>query len=409
MKPIVSMTKEQSGGVFRKRDLLVLCLMILGLYLTYDSASFTFTLEPAWYIDQRFKTESTSYDIIPPIICDLNGDGEKEIVLISKDADDLSLKIVSANTPKGSTGSIYSPKVIASIPLMPLKVTKGRIPVALKTGYIDAYDPEKGRTQVIVVLREDWTVICYDSQLNVRWEKAIAHKTHEMDDMIDKFTIDEVAIYLTPLSLTDDINGLVIVGGSMKLRDPSEETIHVEEGLDMKENGDKEHPEMKQRAALEHFSMYALDAKTGHVVWRHDGLDVHPGQYIRGLPQHAYNLDIHDLMSKAHQAPTVTDWSVFRESLIGELPHDWHTRDDTSIRMAHFERQHIGGNIHRKREQHKINTASVNTGKKLLASTIHDPRKGSSIMSLLNTILFLTTTIQTTELIRTPSSLTHAN
>jgi hypothetical protein len=197
-----------------------------------------------------------------------------------------------------------------------------------------------------------------------------------------QFTIDEVSVYLTPVALTEDVTGLVIVGGSMRLRDPAaaEEAIHVEEGLGSAgETGDKEHPEMQQRAALEHFSMYALDAKTGHVVWRHDGLDVHPGQYIRGLPQHAYNLDIHDLMTKAHRASTVPDWTIFRESLIGELPHDWHGRDDTSLRMAHFERQHIGGNIHRKRELRKVNTASVaSAGRANVPGSVADGRKAGT-------------------------------
>jgi hypothetical protein len=181
-------TSSTSSTLLRRRDFLVLFLMALGLYLTWDSASFTFTLEPAWYIDQRFKTLSTPYDIIPPVICDLNGDGNKEVVLISKDTDDLTLKVVSANAPRGAKGTIYAPQVRASVALLPLKVTKGRVPVALKTGYVDAYDADKGRSQVIVVVREDWTVICYDSQLNVLWEKAVAHKTHEMDSMIDKVT-----------------------------------------------------------------------------------------------------------------------------------------------------------------------------------------------------------------------------
>jgi hypothetical protein len=179
-------TSSTSSTLLRRRDFLVLFLMALGLYLTWDSASFTFTLEPAWYIDQRFKTLSTPYDIIPPVICDLNGDGNKEVVLISKDTDDLTLKVVSANAPRGAKGTIYAPQVRASVALLPLKVTKGRVPVALKTGYVDAYDADKRRSQVIVVVREDWTVICYDSQLNVLWEKAVAHKTHEMDSMIDK-------------------------------------------------------------------------------------------------------------------------------------------------------------------------------------------------------------------------------
>lgn len=340
--PIASL----SDGLFRKRDFLILVIMGLAIFLSLDSPGFNFTLEPSWYIDQKFKV------MLPPVICDLNGDGKKEVVLISKDADDLILKLVSAVPPNKDKGNIYSPQVVASVSLSPLKVSKGRHPVALKTGYVDQYDISKSRSQVIVVVREDWTVTCFDSSLHPLWEKAIAHKTHELDKLKDKFEIDEVSVFLTPLSIRDDLGGLVIVGANMKLR------VSILEGK-------SDETELHEKAALEHFSIYALDAKTGHVVWRHDGLDVRPGQYITGLPQFAYKLDMHDIMTQSHHAPTVTDWTVFRQSLIAELPHDWHSTDDTSLRLAHFERKHIGagGNKDRKHKS-KISPVTISKEKK---------------------------------------------
>ena len=41
--------------------------------------------------------------------------------------------------------------------------------------------------------------------------------------------------------------------------------VHVEGGLNVTEDGDLEHPEMKLRSLLEHFSVYALDADEGHI------------------------------------------------------------------------------------------------------------------------------------------------
>lgn len=41
--------------------------------------------------------------------------------------------------------------------------------------------------------------------------------------------------------------------------------VHVEAGLNITEDGDLEHPEMRLRSLLEHFSMYALDASEGHI------------------------------------------------------------------------------------------------------------------------------------------------
>lgn len=337
----------------------MLALTILAIFLSFDNPGFTFTLEPAWYVDHR------SSSAVQPVICDLNGDGKKEIVMISKVADDLILKLLSADAPSGDKSKIYSPVEIASVSLSPLRVSTGRNPVALSTGYVDSYDETKGRSQVIVVVREDWTVSCFDSTLKLLWEKAVAHKTHELDTLVDKFQIDEVAVILTPLSIREDLNGLIIVGASMKLRDPSSfDAIILEEGMKMNENGEYEHPEMRQLAALEHFSVYALDARSGDVVWRHDGLDIRPGQFITGLPEFAYKLNMHDLMTSSHHAPSITDWTTFRQSLIAELPHDWHSTDDTSLRLAHFERQHVGGAKSKSRTSQKPNIATAAASKK---------------------------------------------
>ena len=60
----------------------------------------------------------------------------------------------------------------------------GRRPVALATGFLDPYDYHVGggsdhtqarpRSQYVVVVREDWTVMCYDSTLTLRWEQPVS-------------------------------------------------------------------------------------------------------------------------------------------------------------------------------------------------------------------------------------------
>jgi len=87
-------TKEQAiMGLFRKRDLAVLVLVVISLYLSYvDRPALNYVIEPAWFIDQRETHESQSFDckLVPPIITDLEGDGVNEIVMITKD---LKLKV----------------------------------------------------------------------------------------------------------------------------------------------------------------------------------------------------------------------------------------------------------------------------------------------------------------------------
>ena len=43
----------------------------------------------------------------------------------------------------------------------------------MKVGYIEPYSDKVARSQVVVVVLEDWTVLCFDSQLNILWEKEV--------------------------------------------------------------------------------------------------------------------------------------------------------------------------------------------------------------------------------------------
>jgi hypothetical protein len=214
----------------------------------------------------------------------------------------------------------------------------------MKTGYVDIYSQIKGRHQAIVVLFEDWTVKCFDNKLQLKWEKLVSHAIHEHDNAMTYFSMDEVGIHIAPLSLQEDAPpGLVIIGASMKMKEEYvTNLLRMEEGTLMFESGSKEHPFMELRSKYEHFSLYALEASSGKILWKHDGQDVRPEQYVRSLPQQAFKLNINDIMSQAHHAPGLNDWTVFRQSLINELPHIWKSKTDTFIRIAHFIRKHIG-------------------------------------------------------------------
>lgn len=81
-------------GLFRKRDLAVLLLVVVSLYLSYvDRPGLKYSIEPAWFIDQREAHETQSFNskLLPPVITDLEGDGVNEIVMITKD---LKLKVL---------------------------------------------------------------------------------------------------------------------------------------------------------------------------------------------------------------------------------------------------------------------------------------------------------------------------
>ena len=164
--------------LLRPRDLLLLCVVAIAIYQSLNSPSLSYTLDPSWYLDQRrLSSSSSTYQTLSPIVTDLDGDGSKEIVLVTKD---LQLKILNAEAPNGDHRDVYIPEELASARLTSLNLQKGKTPVAIKTGYVVPYSSEKERSQVIVLVKEDWSVVCYDASLNLLWEKAVAHKSHEL-------------------------------------------------------------------------------------------------------------------------------------------------------------------------------------------------------------------------------------
>ena len=207
-------------------------------------------------------------------------------------------------------------------------------------------------------MRNDLSVLCFDSTLKLLWKKQLAHKLHDVPGLLDHYQVQDVYIRLLPLVIKENHNsGSIILGLSMKPVDLYSETrIKLESGLSPssssssssdKDKG-KENPETADiniQSKLQHFNVYALNANNGDLIWRHDGIDVKPEQYIRTLPQNAFKLQVGaDITNKLHMGHGhgMNDWTTFRQSLFGELPHLWRDAHDTNIRIAHFVRRHLG-------------------------------------------------------------------
>jgi hypothetical protein len=67
-----------------------------------------------------------------------------------------------------------------------------------------------------------------------------------------------------------------------------------------------------------------------------------PEDFVKSLPVTALKLDRRDLQPRIHHAPGITDWTIFRQSLLLQLPHHWANPSDAALKMAHFERRHVG-------------------------------------------------------------------
>jgi hypothetical protein len=103
-------------GLFRKRDFIVLGVIVLVFILTLERSHFKFQFSPSWYIDQRRgEVQGTREDIAQtslrtkPIISDLDGDGQNEVLFISKDG---RLNVFLAKSPEDSPISIFQPQVL---------------------------------------------------------------------------------------------------------------------------------------------------------------------------------------------------------------------------------------------------------------------------------------------------------
>jgi hypothetical protein len=239
------------------------------------------------------------------------------------------------------------------------------LPVAMHTGYIDRYDSKESREQVIVIMREDWTVSCYDSKLELLWERGVSHQTaHDLENILEKYEMVETSVYITPHDVQANESGTVFVGTRVRLNDATASNVRIEGFSGMHTSGDKEHPDMKLRGELEHFTVHALDGHTGKILWMHDGSEEKSEDFKKSLPHQAMRLEAKDLSRQVHRTAAGNDWSVFKGSILKELPHRWTGIADSTFRQAHFVRKHLGAGSGTQKSQSKISSGA---GKKAVA------------------------------------------
>jgi hypothetical protein len=68
---------ESTRFLLRERDLVVMVLVLVGLYMSLDTPKFSYRIEPAWFLDLRDSLSLKEWIIPAPIVTDLDGDGKK--------------------------------------------------------------------------------------------------------------------------------------------------------------------------------------------------------------------------------------------------------------------------------------------------------------------------------------------
>jgi hypothetical protein len=351
----------------RGRDAGVLLVAGLAIFLALESGTdydikerFSVELKPTLYRNGKYPTE---HERVPkPIIDDLDGDGRNELIVVTRDP---KLKVLDPQHPVSGDhhglppGQMVLRMKAETTLLSQAKVRSGRQAVAMATGHVLPAS-SAGRKKVVVVLLQDWTVMCFDHHLKLLWEsnpvKAKVSSAHHR----------EATISITPSQLRPYDTGLVVVGGSMEYDDhrrlhrrkPKKAPGKSAEGDKDKEKHSGARDRIKEMLGLpfdhdndrdwkadddsleedlEHFNYFAFDGKRGGLRWSHrpdSFLPLRHDHEVR-VPQHSYKLELHTEYRHSGEL----DWRLYRGSVLNSLPHVWRYKEDTRMYTAHFSRK----------------------------------------------------------------------
>ena len=366
-----------SDTALRRRDLVALIAAAIAfIFATQSSPDASLQLD--WYLTLPMAGKQS----VAPLVSDLDGDGRGEVIILTP-APATMLRVYAL--PEKS--EVWDPEALP-VPLdkplwevdvlSGLRVAAGRRPVALAAGYLDPYDAAstQSRTQYVVVVREDWSVLLLDHELTTVWETPVGgHLEGILGGHRAEYELRDVAVLLTSHSADGDrdTGGTVVVSGLLQRK-----------GLGERQDANTPpRPPLSDEAEayLEHFSFYALEGNNGAVAWSHEGggspsaadavataLGLSGASAASHAASHQYRVDpaavSRELGPRASAALAGSaalsggdrssgnggssgapreDWTVFRSSVLASMPHGWEAPDDTSLKLAHFARQHSGG------------------------------------------------------------------
>ncbi|KAG5535994.1 hypothetical protein RHGRI_023699 [Rhododendron griersonianum] len=333
----------------RKRDLAILMLCAFAIFFSLQHEG-DFSFREAWFhLSEEYPIKYEAERLPPPLVSDLNGDGKKEILMATHDA---KIQVLEPHARRVDEG-FSEARVLAEVALFPdkIRVASGRRAVAMATGVIDRIHKHgQVEKQVLVVVTSDWSVMCFDHNLQKLWE------TNLQEDFPHNAHHREISISISNYTLKHGDAGLIIVGGRMEVQphiyvDPFEEIGMAEKNAEQhrrsateKENIDSMYLLRPTQASensgtvdLRHFAFYAYAGRTGTLRWsrKNENMEAHSSDALHLIPQHNYKLDAHALNSRH---PGEFECREFRESILGVMPHHWDRREDTLLKLAHFKR-----------------------------------------------------------------------
>ncbi|MCO5587869.1 hypothetical protein L7F22_041821 [Adiantum nelumboides] len=344
----VPTTPEDPHLELLQRDLAILLLSAFAIFFALQNEG-NVSFKEGWFhfLDDSNPFKHEADRLPPPLVTDLNGDGRKEVLVATHDAE---IEVLEPHH-KFIDDGFSEARVLAKVSLLPdkVRIAAGRLPVAMAAGSIQRTFRDGDITkQVLVVVTAGWSVICYDHNLNKLWETDLGEEfpTHARHK--------EVSILITNYTLKHGDMGLIIVGGSVDVQpqlflDPFEEELMAEKRAERFRHAAEEVqssedlPPERSGETARHMHYYAFAGRTGAQHWSHKTEDYHrPSGEAELIPQHNYKLDANSMNSRRKGE---VECREFRESILGVMPHRWERREDTKFELAHF-RKH-------KRKVHK--------------------------------------------------------
>ncbi|KAG5190988.1 hypothetical protein JKP88DRAFT_296872 [Tribonema minus] len=368
----------------RTRDGLVI-LVAFGATLTSLRSGGDVTLTEIWRLDSpvhhrhHLQEQPGDYHVHAapaPIIADVDGDGLNEVVHVDGSGWLQVLRSPSGGAPLEVISRVHcAPKALLS--------EQGELPVALAAGYLTPGAADMH----IVVVREDWMVLCYASDLRLVWRRELRHADAAAaaarfggggdggvsggggggggggsgSDPLADYVIDQVAVTLTPSPKAGGGRGLVVVGGTMRPRRAAAGggggVIVEADFADSDGSAAAIDAAERAREAAAHFSLYAFDGATGAERWRHLGVRAEgegqgggasgeggegAGAGKGGAPALRPQYKVSDADLHRDEREAFGGWRAYEASLLlRALPHRWAAPHDTRIAAAHLVRRRI--------------------------------------------------------------------
>jgi hypothetical protein len=297
-------------------------------------------------------------DLPPPLAADLNGDGKPELVAALPGG---RLAVLAPRRPgRGFAAAL----VLHEVALAPLIQGRRADVVALAVGHLTPRPAElvrAPRKQVVVALTADLDVLALDHNLRLLWRRPLGAAFPAGG------SVREAALLVTEHAMTRGDRGAVLVGTSVTPR-----TLADRQGGDGDPLAEAAAEEVLERAhaagraagaALDevrgdeagggsgrHFTYFALDGGGGEERWRHAAPDFRRDLgALRDAPVRSAAA-LHG-EAQLEEGPHYGEASCrdFREAVLRSLPHAWHARRDTALRLGHWEKHRAGRGAQKER------------------------------------------------------------